>query len=165
MPQDESVPYKFKQSWLLATGVGFDAAASLSYSCPHLGFFLLFPLCLYRPVTSAISSVNWLLFLLIRELISLYPIPPYFSFPWGPFWLPCALNASVDVDDSGRDSWNEPPPFYGRSEWTWVCSVCEIQPGEDGDGSWNMREIDFHHHWKHMGNCIQCGSDHMASYP
>lgn len=38
---------------------------------PIWGFFLLFPLHLYRPIISAVISVNWLLFLLITELIRL----------------------------------------------------------------------------------------------
>lgn len=72
MPQDESVPYKFKQQWLLATGVGFNAAAYLSCSCPHLDFFpFSFPFIYTGQLPVTVISVNWVLFLLITELIRL----------------------------------------------------------------------------------------------
>lgn len=151
---------------LLATD---GTAACLSYSCALLVFFSPLSPWFAQDSYQCAHSVNWLLFLSIRELIRLKANSFLLFLPSRSVKLvacPSAPNGFMAAGASGRGRRDEPAFFHGRSGWALVCSICETRPGEDSD--WSCRhvrgEIDFCHEQKHMGNYIQSRSDHMILY-
>lgn len=116
-------------------------------------FSLLFPLHLYRPITSAVSSVNWLLFLLIRKLITLQP---------NSSMLFLALRSLLVILCT---EWFSGCRWQQHGQLGWACSFLHEVRVDLGllclwDSAWggwwwvvkHVREIDFHHHWRHVGN-------------